>query len=306
LTVNVMCCDCDGRRLCDACKAASRALAAAGVRVEHSTRYAAMRAAVSGTYGFEACIVPIADGEKAVLDAALALFADKRLAVVLDDAENAADLPPDVARLPRRRYAAGDFDVSWLRGPLESGGPAETATHVTGGADILLVDRAAATRRLKRVADRSRVTLANAEMAAPPPLDLLAALEDEIAWAQASDGAFALVLVHVPGIGQPNVEQASQVISRAVRSIDVLAARGEDFLVVLQDSDAAGAARAADRIAAALESSTLRAAIKPRRTRGFGAWSVGTAAFPADGATRDVLLARATATLTPVIGRDRP
>jgi len=305
LTVNVMCCDCDGRRLCDACKAASRALAAAGVRVEHSTRYAAMRAAVSGTYGFDACIVPIADGEKAVLDAALALFADKRLAFVLDDAENAPDLPASVARLPRPRYAAGDFDVSWLQGRIEARESALTTTQATGAAD-LLIDRAAATRRLKRVADRSRDALANAGLAAPPPLDLLAVLEDEIAWAQASGGSFALVLAHVPGVGPMNVERASQVIAGAVRSIDVLAARGEDFLVVLQDSDAAGAAGAAERIAAALEASTLRTAIKPRRTRGFGAWSVGAAAFPADGATRDVLLARATATLKPVIGRDRP
>jgi hypothetical protein len=73
-------------------------------------------------------------------------------------------------------------------------------------------------------------------------------------------------------------------------------------MVVLPEAGADGTTIAAARIAAAVASSTLRAAQKPRKARGFAAWSVGRAAFPVDGVTRDGLLAHATATLAPVVG----
>ena len=57
----------------------------AGYHVEHSTRYQALRAAASGTYGFDACIVPVGAEERAVVDAAVSLLGDRRLALVVED-----------------------------------------------------------------------------------------------------------------------------------------------------------------------------------------------------------------------------
>lgn len=173
-------------------------------------------------------------------------------------------------------------------------------------------DRRHATRRLKRVADLSRDAIANAGLSAPPRLDLLAVLDDEIAWARASDTAFGVCLVHLPGLSAPHagestadverrIGQASKMISQAVRSSDVISGRGDDFVVVLADAEAAGTVLAAKRVAETIASSTLRPKSKPKaRSRGFAAWGVGCAVFPKDGTTRESLLARATATLRPI------
>jgi GGDEF domain-containing protein len=316
VTVNITCRDCDGRRLCEACRNAARAFETAGFRVEHSTRYAALRAAAAGTYGFDACVVPVESRERAVIDAALLLFAGKRLAFVVDGPGVPQSGLGTSVTLQRDRYNAGDFSLAWLTGAPAS----ETSSVLTpvalagvsypetlaGGAD-----QAQATRRLKRLADDARATVARAGLPAAPRLDLVAVLEDEVAWARASGNAFGVILVHLPGIsaskptGSPAIAEkriadTETILARTVRSSDIVSGRGDDFLIALPEADEAGTANVLERVAAAIEASGLRAAVKQRRARGFAAWSIGTASFPTDGATRDVLLARATATLKPL------
>lgn len=331
MTVNITCQVCDGRNLCEACRSAARTLSAAGFRIEHSTRYAAMRAAASGTYGFDACVVPVSPHERAVIDAAVSLFSGKRLAFV---AEQTADVPVNAslqaAVLPRSQYDAGEFSLAWLTDGQKVGPRREvTAATIVSPAgpsdlDDLATDQAHATRRLKRLANVVRTTVAQAGLPVAPRLDLVAVLEDEVAWARSSAGVFGAILIHLPGVAtskgrdaagasekrirdaagasEKRIRDAEQVIARAVRASDIVCGRGDDFLVVLPEASEAGVALAMRRVAAAVASSKLRASSKPRRARGFAAWSIGAASYPEDGTTRDVLLAHATATLKPLAG----
>jgi GGDEF domain-containing protein len=320
VTVNITCQACDGRRLCDACRTAARTLIAAGHRIEHSTRYAALRAAASGTYGFDACVVPVGSHELSVIDAAVSLLSGKRLAFVVD---RVADVPESIAHaaalLPSTSYADGSFSLSWLE---EGVRPAalqradETATmSLLHGEPALAIhlqaDPSLATRRLKRVADEARVVVARAGLPTPPRLDLIAVLEDEVAWARASETAFGIVLVHLHGLSvqktsespaqsEKRVREAEESIAKAVRSTDIVSGRGDDFLVILPESVEDGTDAAAKRIEASIAQSGLRPPAKARRARGFAAWSIGSASYPADGGTRDTLLARATAALRPL------
>jgi len=314
LTVNITCSTCDGRNLCDSCRTAARAFAAAGHRVEHSTRYAALRAAAVGAYGFDACVVPVSSDERSIFDAAVSLLGDRRLAIVADDAARAAfDAPSGVTILPRRSFDSGTFALDWFsKAPSIENGPRteEPATVAMPRVAVESVDdRLQATRRLKRVADLSRDVIATAGLGATPRLDLLAVLDDEIAWAKTSETVFGVCLVHLPGLsvarpgepagsGELRIAEAAKVIRGAVRSSDVISGRGDDFVVVLADAETDGAGLAAVRIASSIAGSRLRPASKGKaRARGFAAWGVGCAAFPKDGTTRESLLARATSTL---------
>lgn len=313
VTVNITCSSCDGRELCGSCRTAARVFAAAGHRVEHSSRYAALRAAAAGAYGFDACVVPVAPEERTIVDAAIALLPDRRLAFVADDPASVAHAASGVTVIRRAAFDSGAFDVGWLsKAPAVEVRPRadEPVTVAMPRAQIdASGDRRHATRRLKRVADASRVAVATAGLPAAPRLDLLAVLDDEIAWARASDGAFAVCLVHLPGLSaarssapapdaDDRVADALRAISTAVRSSDVLSGRGDDFVAVLADADAHGAQLVAERIVTAIVGSDLRRRAKVKtRARGFAMWGVGVAAFPSDGTTRESLLARATATL---------
>jgi len=314
LTVNITCSTCDGRNLCDSCRTAARAFTAAGHRVEHSTRYAALRAAAAGAYGFDACVVPISSDERSIFDAAVSLLGDRRLAIVADEAARAAfDTPAGVSILPRRAFDSGTFALDWFsKAPsIESGSRTDEPETVAMPRVAVesVDDRLQATRRLKRVADLSRDVIATAGLGATPRLDLLAVLDDEIAWAKTSETAFGVCLVHLPGIsvarpgepagsGELRIAEAAKVIRGTVRSSDVISGRGDDFVVVLADADTDGAGLAALRIATGIAGSRLRPAAKGKaRARGFAAWGVGCAAFPKDGTTRESLLARATSTL---------
>lgn len=316
MTVNITCTTCDGRELCSPCRTAARVFAAAGHRVEHSSRYAALRAAAAGAYGFDACVVPVAAQERSIVDAATALLGDRRLAFVADDPAKIAAEAAGATVLRRAAFDSGAFDVTWLSKTLAM--PAhqridEPVTVAMPRAQLDVTDdRRHATRRLKHVADVSRAAIATAGLAAAPRLDLLAVLDDEIAWARASDGIFGICLVHLPGLsalrtGESPVEadvriaDAAKTIAAAVRSSDIVSGRGDDFVVVLADAEDAGAKLAVDRIIAAIGESAIRLRPKAKtRARGFAAWGVGHAAFPTDGTSRESLLARATTTLKPL------
>ena len=254
-----------------------------------------------------------------MIDAASSLLAGKRLAFIVD---RNADVPPGAAAgaamLPREQYVAGEFSLAWLNG---AGAAAARILDADRHAPAAIVrrpdletdrpgsaDQAHATRRLKRLADDARSVVAKAGLPSAPRLDMVAVLEDEVAWAHASGQRFGIVLVHLHGVSaakpgvqtataESRIRDAENIIVRAVRSTDVVSGRGDDYLVVLPEADEAGTLLAMRRVAAALNGSELRAAVKPKRARGFAAWSVGRALFPDDATTRDALLARATASL---------
>ncbi len=320
MTVNITCPVCDGGRLCVVCRAAAARLERAGYHVEHSSRYAALRAAATGTYGFDACIVPVGAGERAVADAAAVLFSGKRLALVMEDGihsgARASAASSGAHLIDPNAFAAGEFSIEWLRAPgaaparIERVVVSDASPETAASVGSLASDQSQATRRLKRVADAARVEIATAGLPAVPRLDLVAVLEDEIAWARASNTTFAIVLLHLPGVSSQsrneNAEHrerrlaaAEATIAGALRSSDVIAGGADDFLAVLGDADETGARLVMQRAARAVQASGLRPGAAKRR-RGARAWSAGYATYPADGTARDTLLARATARLLPL------
>jgi hypothetical protein len=309
MTVNVTCTACDGTPPCVACAAAAQSIAAAGFMVHHSSRYAALRAAAAGTYGFDACIVPIGPGERAVADAAGIVLAAKRVALVLDDvAARPAGLPAHFAIVERRAYEEGSLPIAWLTDVSPVRAPDETAARsiersLPGAND----DQLRATRRVKTLANVQRERIAAID-GVPAALDMMAVLGDEVGWARASGLGFGLVLMHVGGLTERAAGGDADAATRAViaalrgsaRRGDVIACKNDDFVVLLPEADTAGAAIAARRAARTLAAGAPDIPARPRRAKGLAAWSVGVAACPADGYSREALIARATAELRPL------
>ena len=116
LNVNVACLACDGSRPCAECRAAGRTLAASGHRVHYSSRYAALRAAADGTYGFPACVVPVRAHERSISDSIISLLGDAQVAIAAEDpAAFERPLPSNVLVFPRSDYLAGTLPSGWPR-----------------------------------------------------------------------------------------------------------------------------------------------------------------------------------------------
>lgn len=316
IDVNITCTTCDGINLCERCALAGDALAGAGASVSHAPRYDALRAAQAGAARHAAYVIPVEAGERGVLDALGHLFEDRRVLIVADGDIADARIPPSFSVVTARDYAQGRVPVNWLGahpvvGPVV--GPTELvpAHHVLGPTELVpahpvvgpteLVPseaRAHATRRLRGLAAAARRSIADKAVA----LDMLATLDDELLWAQASGARFAVVLAHLPGLAQRSSREASaaaeeqidavhDAVRAAVRRSDIVAGRHDDVLVVMSEADIAGAALAADRIARALAALPVATPL----------WSVGVAICPDDGTTREAVLARATVTLRPIV-----
>jgi hypothetical protein len=309
MTVNVTCTTCDGTPPCAACTAAAHSMSLAGFTVHHSSRYAALRAATAGSYGFDACIVPIGAGERAVADAAAILLAAKRVTLVLDDGAARPDgMPAHFATVERRAYEAGALPIGWLtdRGPLRPADDTATrsiAAPPPGSSD----DALRATRRVTALTHVQRERIAAID-AGPVALDMMAVIEDEVGWARASDLGFGLVLLHLGGLverpGTSDIESAIASAVSALRGVarrsDSVACKNDDFVVLLPEADTAGAALVARRAARSLGAGPPGLPARPRRAKGLAAWSAGVAACPADGYSREALIARATAELRPL------
>jgi GGDEF domain-containing protein len=309
MTVNVTCTTCDGTPLCAACTAAAHSISAAGFTVHHSSRYAALRAAAVGSYGFDACVVPIGAGERAVADATAILLAAKRVTLVIDDgASRPAGIPAHFATVERRAYDAGALPIGWLtdRAPLRP--TDDTATRSIGAPPLgSSDDRLRATRRVTTLAHVQRERVAAIDEG-PAALDMMAVIEDEVGWARASGLGFGLVLLHLGGLversGSSDIETAIASAVTALRGVarrgDAVACKNDDFVVLLPEADAAGAALVARRAARTIAAGASGLPVRPRRAKGLAAWSAGVAACPADGYSREALIARATAELRPL------
>ena len=257
--------------------------------------------------------MPVLASERAVIDAAAYLFSGKRLALVVDGSMVNGDPPPGVAIVPAAAFAAGAFDLGWLDAPLlpmPSAPPDEETARFTGPGARSEVDIAVASRRVKRAADAARVSLATDGLAIPPRLDLIAVIEDEIAWARASGTGFGIVLAHSQGVAtqrtkdgaaaaDARVREAVALLASAARSSDTVAGSGDEFVIVLPEAGLDGAREVARRVARAALRAQLHGAKRQRAGKG-GGWRIASASFPQDGATRDALLAKATASLTEI------
>jgi GGDEF domain-containing protein len=309
MTVNVTCTTCDGTPPCAACAAAAHSISVAGFSVHHSSRYAALRAATVGSYGFDACIVPVGAGERAVADSAAILLAAKRVTLVLDDgATRPPGLPTHFATVERRAYESGALPIGWLtdRGPLKI--TEDTATRsLVAPPPTASDDALRATRRVTTLAHVQRERIATVD-AGPAALDMMAVIEDEVGWARASGLGFGLVLLHLGGLtdraGTGDIETAIANVVIALRVVarrgDAVAGKNDDFVVLLPEADAAGAANVAHRVARSIVAGANGLPARPRRAKGLAAWSAGIAACPADGYSREALIARATAELRPL------
>jgi hypothetical protein len=267
--VNVSCLACDGSRPCAQCSAAGRTLCAAGHRVIYSSRYATLRAAADGSYGFPACVIPLQAGERSVADAILALFDDTRVAIATDDASLLpSSLPPNVIVFPRVDFIAGALPKSWPSADPLTLAASPQIPSIAGKSD--------ATRRLRAVAIPAR---------APAP-DVAALLDDELAWYRASGIGFAVLSVTIPG---ETAAATTAALAELLRSEDRVSATERGCVAILAGADAARAQRVAARLSAGMRKESRRkvdavhaAASEP---------VIGIAICPDDGTTANGLLA---------------
>lgn len=279
LNVNVACLACDGTRPCAQCRAVGKALAGAGHRVHRSSRYAALRAAADGTYGFSACVMPLAPGERSVADAIVTLLPDARVAIATDDATVLPErLPGGFVSFSRADFFAGRLPPAWLDA-LANGAPVqrdvvpERNSVVPERSSGIRTDhvRSDATRRLRAIAIAQRST----------ELDARALLDDELAWYRASGIAFAVVdmrFAEAPVLPK-------QAVMEALRAGDSIALADGGFVVVLPGADALLAQQICTRVIKGLH--------RGQRDRKARRASVGIAVCPDDGDDGATLLAKA-------------
>jgi len=129
---------------------------------------------------------------------------------------------------------------------------------------------------------------------------LIAAIDQELERARRTGRQFALLFLdldHFKAIndrlghaaGDNTLHETGEVIKTSVRAIDVVGRwGGEEFVVLLPETDAAAALRAAERIRAAIANHRLASVDGARLT-----CSIGVATRPHDGGDRDTLLASA-------------
>lgn len=267
LNVNVTCLACDGVRPCAECRALGRTFASAGYRVFHSSRYAALRAAADGTYGFAACVIPVKAGEQRIVDAVVALLPDASVAIAAEDATLISPLPRRFVAFPRVDYLAGKPPAGWMRSLKEPDLEGEPERHQQREA----APPAHATSRLRST------TTARASRDG----DAMLLLGDELAWHRASGLGFAVLVVSGAGAAPARLKAA---LSASLRANDSLALQQDDCIAVLAGVNATQARRVVSRAVAAA-SRRLRIARVGLR------W--GLAVCPDDGDEPEALLAAA-------------
>jgi len=277
LNVNVTCLACDGVRPCAQCRALGRSIAAAGHRVFHSSRYAALRAAADGTYGFSACVMPVRDGERHIVDAMVALLPEARVAIAADDAATLAPLPARFVAFSRADYLDGKAPSTWLRS-LRAADIEPVAQSAKNDEPPDAARRPAESGPLLRATRRLRALQATQPVAQD---DAIALIRDELAWHTASGLGFAVLVVSCAGAGAARLKTA---LAASLRASDPLSSQGGDCVAVLPGADARHARRAATRAVAEMSKQ-----LGVER----GALKVGVAVCPDDGDDAQALLASA-------------
>ena len=303
-SVNLTCTTCTSLEPCGRCRSIARALRAAGNVVTQSSRYDALRAAAVGTYGFDACVLPVARHEHSIVDAAGALLSRVRVALVVEPgAFTQTSLPNNFQIVEEHNWSGNGFPVDWIATAKPSQHDVED-TRTFEELSVPPTDIDSARRRLKLVARQAQREIGAAGFPDEPRLDLLATLEDEIAWAKMSGTSFGIVLVHIarkknghPSSANPDdvLSFFRQRIAPLVRAGDVVAQGTDSLLVVVAEATPEQIAVAASRIKKAMRRWLKDAAKEKALSASLGRITLGAAAFPTHGTTRAALLARATA-----------
>jgi GGDEF domain-containing protein len=308
-SVNLTCTVCSAAAPCDRCAAVAKALRAAGHSITQSSRYDALRAAAVGTYGFDACVLPVARHEPAVIDAASALFGRTRVALVVEPgAPGPGELPEAFTVIEAADWHGLAFPTDWIASTVATTPETDDDTRVLAELSVPATDVDLARRRLKGVARRVQRELGAAGFPEDAKLDLLATLEDEIAWAKMSGVCFGLVLVHVAKKDGPS--QAARVdrllgslrrqVSGVVRASDIVTQGSDSVAVIVAEAAADQTAVATSRIKKAVRRAFKDAAVRGEASSAVGRVTLGTAVYPTHGTTRAALLARAAAAATQV------
>jgi GGDEF domain-containing protein len=309
-SVNLTCTECETGKPCTSCRAIARSLQAAGHFVTQTPRYQALKAAMLGSYGFDACILPLARHEEAVVDAAALVLAKTNVAVIVEPGPAAeAAARKEFTVIPAADWQSHPFPTEWIaRRSMRAiaADAQDSQTTTVQMAPLLPPQRLASARqRLQTLAVRAQKELGSAGFG-DERLDSVALLEDEIAWANASSGGFGLVLIILPvksSSGPLRTEQAlaalREVVRQVVRANDPIGQGSDSLLVVLPEVDETQALLVAQRVG-----NRLRRASKNAKTakapQVLQRAIVGTAAYPAHGLTHEMLLARATASAKPL------
>jgi len=293
---------CGARSQCERCRSIVRELRTAGHAVTPSSRYDALRMVTVGAYGFDACILPVPQDEPSIIDAAVALLSRTKVGLVIDPVLiGGRSLPVMFRVIDAARIGREPFPVDWIEAPV----PLAPDPHPTRQLEIhrpALTDVQTAQRRLKTIARRAQRELGAAGFAGEPRLDLLAALEDEIAWAAASGTTFGIVLVHVAHRASTAPTQIEKLlghfathVKNIVRSLDAIAQGSDSLMVVIADATPEGTSLVGARIKKAVRGAQKEVARDKSFAGLFDNITVGTATYPMHGTTRAALLARATA-----------
>ena len=299
-SVNLTCTTCTADAPCERCRSITRALRSGGHAVTHSSRYEALRAAALGTYGFDACVLVVAPHEPSIVDAAQALLGSARVGLVVESgALGQPRLPQNFSIIDAAEVARNTFPTAWVEGAHAP--PDQNETHSFTAPEAPQADLHSARYRLRAVARRAQRDLAAAGFAGEPRLDLLATLEDEIAWAKMSGACFGLVLVHVsreddgaPAAVEQLLSDVRQHVEQIIRASDVVAQGSDSIMVVLAEAAAEETLVAAGRIKKAVRKAH-KASASEHGSQAARRLALGIAVYPTHGTTRTALLARATA-----------
>jgi len=303
-SVNLTCSVCSADHPCDRCAACTRALRAAGHCITQSSRYDALRAAAVGTYGFDACVLPVARHEPALIDAASALLARTRVALLVEPgAPGVAALPEAFTVIETADWHGLTFPTDWVASTAATPPEPDHDTRVFAELSVPAADDTdveLARRRLKGMARRVQRELGAAGFPEDAKLDLLATLEDEIAWAKMSGVCFGLVLIHVAkkdgsskADGMERLLGAlGQHVERVVRASDIVTQGSDSVAVIVAEAAADQTGVATSRIKKAVRKALKEAAVLSSTV---GRVTLGIAVYPTHGTTRAALLARAAA-----------
>jgi GGDEF domain-containing protein len=313
-TVNLTCTTCVADDMCERCRVIGAALRASGHAITRSTRYDALRAATVGSYGFEACVLPVARHERAIVDAASMLLNRARVALVAEPGTLAEIVLPGggFALIEAADWRSHGFPTDWLTSGAVPAAPDRDETRSIDTMDVPPADVEAARRRLKRVATSIQRDLGVAGFPHDARLDLMAALEDEIAWAKMSGACFGLVLLHVSGSatsastggsqGQAERDLAllKEHIAAAMRASDLIAQGSDSLAVIVAEAAMEETLLVTSRIKKAVRKALKESAVSKAQQGDPRRISVGIAVYPTHGTARAALLARATAAAEPL------
>ncbi len=243
------------------------------------------------------------------MDSASTLLARTRVALLVEPgAISEVTLPEGFTIILTADWQTQPFPTDWIdkaRASIqtlpEPKKEVET-THTVVASAIPEEQFGTARRRLKSLAARAQRELGAAGFGKDLRLDSMAMLEDEISWASASASGFGLILVIVPAktaSATLNAERSllslRECIQRVVRSSDAITQGSDSLLVIVPEADEKQTALVASRVSNRIRRVQKDAKSDKLLIRACRHATLGIAAYPGHGLTRETLLARATA-----------